>query len=108
MTPRVTTLQTALKEQVDVHRASVGRLFWLVVIVAAVIAVVTNLGELKAIGQAALTARWEFVAAAAGVEVLFVINLSLFYITTFREASFSTCGKVSAPAILPVRSAPRI
>jgi glycosyltransferase 2 family protein len=67
------------------HRlVSAGRLLWLVLGIAAVAAVATNLGELKGIAHTVASARWGFIAAAAGVEVLFVVNLALFYMTTFR------------------------
>jgi uncharacterized protein (TIRG00374 family) len=65
---------------------SIGKLLWLALFVAAAIAIATNLGELKRIGDAVASARWEFVAAAGGVEALFVINLALFYTATFRAS----------------------
>jgi len=69
------------------HRlVSAGRLLWLALAIAAAIAVATNVGELKGVAHTVASARWGFIAAAAGVEVLFVVNLALFYTTTFRAS----------------------
>jgi len=63
---------------------SIGTLLWLVLAMAAVAAVATNIREVRGIAHTIVSARWGFVAAGAGVEVLFVVNLALFYTTTFR------------------------
>lgn len=58
-------------------------LLWLALLVVVVVAIVTNLHEAKQIISEFRTARLPFIAAAAVVEVLFVLNLTFFYVTTF-------------------------
>ncbi len=59
-------------------------IFWAVLVLLALVAALTNLGELARLLEALESARWEFVAAAGAVQVVFVLNLALFYLTTFR------------------------
>jgi uncharacterized protein (TIRG00374 family) len=65
-------------------RLSTGKLLWIALAIAAVAAIATSVHELRAIVDTIVSARWGFVAAGAGVEVLFVVNLALFYTATFR------------------------
>lgn len=65
---------------------SLTTVLWLVVLLAAAIAVATNIGELRRIGDAFRSAQWGYVAAAAAVEAAFVLNLALFYVSTFRAS----------------------
>lgn len=65
---------------------SLTTLLWLVLFAAAAVAVATNLGELRKIGESFRSARWGFVAAAAVFEALFVVNLAMFYASTFRAS----------------------
>jgi len=65
---------------------SLTTMLWLVVLLAAGVAVATNLGELRKIGEAFRSAQWGYVAAAAVVEAAFVLNLALFYVSTFRAS----------------------
>ncbi len=62
---------------------SFTRLLWLALLVLVVAAIATNLHEVKQIVDELRTARPPFVAATAVVEVLFVLNLTFFYVTTF-------------------------
>ncbi len=59
-------------------------IFWAVLALLALVAALTNLGELARLLEALESARWEFVAAAGAVQAVFVLNLALFYLTTFR------------------------
>jgi len=64
-------------------QVSLVRLLWPALLVVVVVAVVTNLHEAKQIISEFRTARPPFIAATAVVEVLFVLNLTFFYVTTF-------------------------
>lgn len=72
--------------QTTVRRRTVSPavIFWAVLTVLALVAALTNLGELSKLLEALESARWEFVAAAGAVQAVFVLNLALFYLTTFR------------------------
>jgi glycosyltransferase 2 family protein len=59
------------------------RLLWLALLVIVLVVVVTNLHEVRQIVSEFRTARPPFIAAAAVVEVLFVLNLTFFSVTTF-------------------------
>ena len=65
------------------RRISFVRLLWLALLVAVVAAVATNFHEAKQIFDELRSARTPFVAATVVVEVLFVLNLTFFYVTTF-------------------------
>ncbi len=63
--------------------SSLTRLLWLALLVLVSVAIATNLHEAKQIIDEFRTARPEFIAATAVVEVFFVLNLTFFYVTTF-------------------------
>ncbi len=60
------------------------KLLWLGLGIAAAAAVITQVHELSRIAGAIASARWEFIALAATVEAAFVLNLALFYASSFR------------------------
>jgi len=62
---------------------SPGRLLWLVLFLITLLVVVTNLHEVKQIMSELRHAQSSFVALALAAEVLFVLNLTLFYATSF-------------------------
>jgi hypothetical protein len=64
-------------------RISLVRLLWLALLVAVAAVIATNFHEVKQIVDELRTARPPFVAATVVVEVLFVLNLTFFYVTTF-------------------------
>jgi uncharacterized protein (TIRG00374 family) len=66
------------------RRVSLVGLLWLALLIAVAIAVATNLHEARQIARELRTAQPSFVAAAVGVEALFVLNLTFFHVTTFR------------------------
>jgi uncharacterized protein (TIRG00374 family) len=85
-------LDRARMTEFPYHEASPGRrrlhlsftrLLWLALFVIVVAAIATNLHEVKQIIDEFRTARPPFVIATAVVEVLFVLNLTFFYVTTF-------------------------
>lgn len=59
----------------------------MLLLAAAAAAIATHLQEVRAIADVARSARWEFLAAAAGTEALFIIDLTLLYVTTFRASA---------------------
>jgi uncharacterized protein (TIRG00374 family) len=65
------------------QRLTLVRLVWLVFFLLVVVVVVTNLNEAKEIASELRAARPPFLAAAAAVEIFFVLNLTFFYATTF-------------------------
>ena len=69
---------------------SPGRLLWLGLAAVAGLTLALNFGELRSIAGTARRAEWEWLVATAGVEVLFVINLALFYSSTFRASGIPT------------------
>jgi uncharacterized protein (TIRG00374 family) len=68
------------------RRPSLAVYLWLALLAAAAIAIGTNVGELRKIAHAFTAAQWQFVALAAGADLLFVLNLGRFYMTTFRAS----------------------
>lgn len=64
----------------------IARILWVVLLVATVVAVVANAGELRQVWQAVQAADRRYLAAAAGIELAFVVNLALFYRSTFRAS----------------------
>jgi len=65
------------------QRLTLVRLVWLVFFVLVAVLIATNLDEARQIASELRSARPPYLAAAAGVEILFVLNLTFFYATTF-------------------------
>ncbi len=65
------------------QRLTLVRLIWLVFFLLVAVLVVTNFNEAKQIASELRSARPLYLGAAAVVEILFVLNLTLFYTTTF-------------------------
>ncbi|MGA2286395.1 MAG: lysylphosphatidylglycerol synthase transmembrane domain-containing protein [Dehalococcoidia bacterium] len=65
------------------QRLTLVRLVWLVFFLLVVVLIATNLDEARQIASELRSARPSYLGAAAAVEVLFVLNLTLFYATTF-------------------------
>jgi uncharacterized protein (TIRG00374 family) len=70
-------------------RITLVRLLWLALALVVVTAIVTNLHEVKQIIDEFRAARPPFIAATAVVEVLFVLNLTFFYVTSFWATDLS-------------------
>jgi uncharacterized protein (TIRG00374 family) len=64
-------------------RFSFTRLLWIGFAVVVAVVVATNFHEVKEILEEFGTARPDFLALTGAVEVLFVLNLTFFYVTTF-------------------------
>jgi uncharacterized protein (TIRG00374 family) len=64
-------------------RLSLIRLLWLLLLIAVAVVIATNLHEVRQILDELRRSRPPFLAAAAAVEILFVLNLTFFYLTTF-------------------------
>lgn len=77
-----TNAHTALRTRF--HRPGFSTVVWAVVCIGLAYLILVNAGELKSIGSAIRSARLPYIAAAVGIEILFVLNLSRFYVTVFR------------------------
>ncbi len=65
------------------QRLTLVRLIWLAFFLLVAVVIATNLNEAKQIASELRSARPLYLGAAAVVEILFVLNLTLFYATTF-------------------------
>jgi uncharacterized protein (TIRG00374 family) len=66
------------------RRLSPALVLWLLLLVLASAAVLANLNQAKNVLDVLAGARWQFLLAAAGLEVVFAVNLGLFYAATLR------------------------
>src|SRR5512141_2932748 len=64
----------------------VVRILWIVLLGATIVAIALNGGELRQVWRAARAADRRYLAAAMGIEVIFILNLALFYTSTFRAS----------------------
>ncbi len=64
----------------------IARIFWIVMLAVMAFGIATNIGELRQIWRAIQAADRRYLAAAIGIEVVFVLNLALFYTSTFRAS----------------------
>lgn len=64
----------------------VARILWIVLLAATVLAVAMSGSELRQVWRAVRAADRRYLAAAMGIEAAFVVNLALFYTSTFRAS----------------------
>lgn len=62
----------------------VAKLLWLTLAVLAGLAALTQANDLRSIAYTVKSARWQFIILAAAVEVAFVLNLAMFFASSFR------------------------
>src|SRR5689334_15229842 len=67
-------------------RVRLSTLLWIALGIAAAVAVVANLGELKSIARILGHSRPEYIGATCCVQALFILNMGSFYTNTFRAA----------------------
>jgi uncharacterized protein (TIRG00374 family) len=64
----------------------IARILWIVALAVMAFGVATHVGELRQVWRAIQAADRRYLVAATGIEIVFVLNLALFYTSTFRAS----------------------